>query len=121
MEQHSCSSVSLVSMLCAPLPVTVGAHTDNPIVRGSLRIWAQFRKHFGNVQALLSMPLSSNFLFKPSLVDTAFLTWARKGINSVGDLFVDGTFASFDYLVNKLSLPKTHFFRYLQVRDFVRS
>jgi len=51
------------------------------------------------------MPLSSNFLFKPSLIDTAFLTWARKGINSVGDL-VNGTFFSFDYLVN---LPKTIF------------
>lgn len=113
MEQHSCSSVSLASMLCGPLPVAVGAHTDNPIVKGSLRIWTQFRIHFGHIQALVSMPLSSNFLFKPSLIDTAFLTWARKGINSVGDLFVDGTFVSFDYLVNELILPKTHYFRYL--------
>lgn len=85
-----------------------------------MRIWTQFRKHFSHVQALVSMPLASNFLFKPSLINTAFVAWARK-INRVEDLFVEGTFAPFDYFVSEIGLPRSHFFRYLQVRDFVRA
>lgn len=85
-EQNSCPSVSLASLLCAPLPLAVGAHTKNLIVRVSLRIWTQFRKHFGHKRALVSMPLTQNVLFKPSLIDTAFCTWAEKGIRNVGDL-----------------------------------
>lgn len=121
MEQRACSPVSLASMLCAPLPLMVGAHTDNPMVKGSLRIWTQFRKHFDLVQAVVSMPLTANPLFKPSLMDAAFRLWYKKGIHCVGDLFIDGVFCSFDQLVKKYNIPMLHRFRYFQVRDFIRT
>lgn len=121
MEQQSCPSTSLSSLLCSPLPITFGVYTENPIVKASIQIWSQFRKHFGNKLGLISMPLAQNFLFKPSMIDTVFLMWARKGIKNVGDLFFDGSFATFEQLSTKFDLPKSHFFRYLQARDFVRS
>ena len=37
------------------------------------------------------------------------------------DLFKDGHFVSFSQLSEGYHIPKTHFFRYLQVRDYVRS
>lgn len=37
------------------------------------------------------------------------------------DLYVDGLFASFQQLVNRFSLPKRHFFTYLQVQYFVHN
>lgn len=58
MEQQACLPVPLASMLCGPLPLAVGSHTDNPIVRGTLRIWTQFRKHLRKLQCqCLLMPI----------------------------------------------------------------
>ena len=121
MEQQACSPVSLVSVLCGPLPIAVCTHTENPIVRGTLRIWTQLRKHFGITQALVSMPFTANPLFKPSLLDTVFQTWFGKGLHCVGDLFINGTFGSFEQLMRKHNLVKSHFFRYLQIRNFTRT
>lgn len=39
---------------------------------------------------------------------------------TIGDLYLDRTFATFTQLKIKYSLPDSHFFRYLQVRDFIR-
>ena len=36
------------------------------------------------------------------------------------DLYIDNTFASFEQLSQKFGLTGIHFFRYLQIRDFVR-
>ena len=121
MEKRACAPVSLASMLCAPLPLVVGAYTDNPIVRGSLRVWTQFHKHFDLTHAIVSMPLTSNPLFKPSLMDAAFQLWYKKGIHCVGDLFIDGVLCSFDQLAKKYNLPILHRFKYFQVRDFIRT
>lgn len=118
MEQQACSPVSLASMLCGPLPLAVAAHTDNTIVRGTLRIWTQFHKHFGLAQALVSMPFIANPLFRPSLLDAAFQTWFGKGLHCVGDLFINGLFGSFDQFLKVYNLTKSHFFRYLQIRNF---
>ena len=120
MEQHSARPVSLASLVCAPLPLSKKRLTNNPIVSGSLRIWAQFRVHFKYKQALITLPLTSNALFTPSLIDAAFEVWAGKGCKRVKDLFEGGVFMSFEQLVDAYGLPRSHFFRYLQVRDFVK-
>lgn len=121
MEQHARSPASLAVILCSPLPLLVGAHKDDPLVKSTLCIWTQFRKHFALAWASVSMPFTPNSLFKPSLTDTAFQIWTGKGIYCVGDLFIDGLFGSFDQLVKDYNLPKSHFFRYLQVRDFTQT
>ncbi|KAF3853972.1 hypothetical protein F7725_014660 [Dissostichus mawsoni] len=51
-------------------------------------------------------PVHSNPLFTPSITDAAFSIWEINGIVS---------------LARKFNLPKSHFFRYLQVRDFIRN
>ena len=65
--------------------------------------------------------MHSNPLFTPSITDAAFSIWEINGIVSVKQLYIDRTFASFDQLARKLNLLKSHFFRYLQVRDFIRN
>ena len=66
------------------------------------------------------MPLTDNHLFPSSRTDAAFKTWHSKGLVFFSDLFLDGTFASFEALQQDHELPKEHFFRYLQVRSFAR-
>lgn len=101
MEQFACNPVSLPSMLCAPLPLSKKSQTVNPIVNGSLRIWSQFRSHFKHKQALTLLPIVSNGLFPPSLVDSAFQIWFRKGLWCIRDLFQNNNFISFEHIVRE--------------------
>lgn len=80
MERYASSPVSLRSLVCAPLPLSKHLYTNNPVVHGSIKIWAQFRAHFKNRKALLSAPVYGNHLFSPALGGTAFREWYRAGV-----------------------------------------
>lgn len=54
-------------------------------------------------------------------MDEAFDRWKELGLYTIGDLYIQGTFASFQQLQEKFGLLKTYFFRYLQIRHFVRT
>lgn len=45
--------------------------------------------------------------------------WATRGICKVMDLHKEGKLVSFEELTNKYDIPRTHFFKYLQLRSFV--
>ena len=98
MEQHSCNPISLLSLICAPLPFSRPLFTNNPVVSGSLKIWSQFRVHINNRQALPSAPIMANALFPPLLIDSAFQIWTRRGVGCVKDLFKNKIFVSFEQL-----------------------
>uniref|UniRef100_A0A8C7R9H5 Reverse transcriptase domain-containing protein n=1 Tax=Oncorhynchus mykiss TaxID=8022 RepID=A0A8C7R9H5_ONCMY len=121
MESESCKPAALSSVLCSSLPVSLGKRCANPIVKQSLKIWNQFRLAFSLRGFSLSGPINQNILFPPSLNDGAFGIWHSLGLSSLAQLFFDGTFASFSQLQEKFNLPQSHFFRYLQTRNFVRA
>lgn len=120
MELESSLPLSPVSILSSSLPSNLSLQHLGPVIRNSLKIWLQFRKHFHFNQPITLLPLVRNHLFPPSQADTAFETWHRNGLVFFKDLFVDGTFASFDLLQKNNNIPKSHFFRYLQVCSFVK-
>ena len=86
-----------------------------------LNIWSQLKRHLGLQSISLLSPVHSNPLFTPSINDQAFAAWRDLGVVSVKDLYIEGIFASFDQLVGVFKLQRSHFFRYLQVRDFARN
>jgi len=77
-------------------------------------------RHFGLHNTPLLSPNHSNPLFNPSILDCAYASWRDHGLISFADLYIDGVFASFDQLTSQFNILKSHFFRYLQIRDFVR-
>ena len=119
-EQHTSSPVSLGSLICAQLPLSKRQRTNNPVIQGSLRIWSQFRTHFKLKNAFVTSPIRANCNFAPSLTDPSFQQWHRKGLKSVKDLFKDGHFLSFEQMRRDFDIPQSDFFKYLQVRSFVR-
>lgn len=121
MEALSCKPTSLKALLYSPLGLSLSPYTKNVCVKTSLRIWNQFRKHFNLQVPSIFSPLTSNPLFPPSLIDGAWSVWSGLGIRTIKDLYIDGSFASFQQLSKKYSLPTPHFFRYLQIRSLVRS
>ena len=118
-ESSSCRPVSLSALAHSPIGNSSSKYTKNIIVKASLRIWNQFKRHFGFQTLSLLAPISPNHIFPPSLIDNAFEIWSNKGIKAFKDLYIDNTFASFQQLAQKFSLPNHHFFRYLQVRNFI--
>uniref|UniRef100_A0A1A8LYQ6 Reverse transcriptase domain-containing protein n=2 Tax=Nothobranchius pienaari TaxID=704102 RepID=A0A1A8LYQ6_9TELE len=121
MERYVASPVSLRSLVCAPLPLSKHLYTNNPVISNSLKIWTQFRLHFGNRNALLAAPIYGNHLFSPALGGTAFREWHRAGVECVKHLFKNGIFMSAAQLEKDYGISsKTNYFRYLQVRDFVK-
>ena len=43
-----------------------------------------------------------------------------QGLVTLKDLYINKQFVTFAQLKKKFSLPTTHFFRYLQIRNYVR-
>ncbi|KAF3834483.1 hypothetical protein F7725_025687, partial [Dissostichus mawsoni] len=95
--------------------------TNNPVIQGSLKIWTQFRIHFKHKQALIASPILANVNFSPSLTDPSFRLWHGRGIRCVKDLFKNGHFISFEQLKKDFNIPQSCFFRYLQIRSYVRT
>lgn len=119
MERASCGAVSLPALAHSPIKCPATTYTKNVVVRTSLKVWNQFRRCFCLQTYSILAPITANHIFPPSLMDHAFDAWSNQGIRSFKDLYIDNIFISFEKLSEKFSLPKRHFFRYLQVRSFV--
>lgn len=60
------SKHSLHSLLTTRLPLKLHDISQNPVVSHSLKIWTQFRKHFGLDEPSTLVPVFKNNLFPPS-------------------------------------------------------
>ncbi len=94
MEQASCNPVSLTSMLCTPLLLSKKS-LMNPTVINTLKIWSHLRSYFKYKQILPLLPITANALFPPSLLDSTFQLWFRKGLRCIRDLYQDNNFILF--------------------------
>lgn len=121
MERNSAKPVSLAALLYSPIQSAIKKYSRNSIVKMSLKIVFQLRRHLGLQIYSHNAPLIANHGFIPSITDKAFLVWSSHGVNTFKDLYIDNIFASFQQLCEKYSIPKQHFFRYLQLRSFAHS
>lgn len=76
MELDSTQGICLASFLGSSLPLSIDNFTSNPIIRHSLRVWAQLRRHFNLNNFSLQSPIVSNHLFLPQL----WTTCSRSGL-----------------------------------------
>lgn len=120
MEADSCS-ISLQALVCSTLPLPISNFTSNPIVLNTLKIWIQIWRRHGWCALPQSTPLCNNHLFVPAKIDPRFTALGKKGLRTLGDLYIDGIFASFNQLCSTYNLCNTDFFRFFQLRDFARS
>ena len=93
----------------------------NPIEVNTLKIWTQIRKWFGWLSPPQTTPLCNNHLFGPARIDSRFAALGKRGLRCLGDLYIDGQFASFNQLCSAFGLYNTDFFRFFQLRDFAQT
>ncbi|XP_028251617.1 uncharacterized protein LOC114427641 [Parambassis ranga] len=92
------------------------------VLRNSLRILRRIKVANKIPKDSIYIPICQNPFFKPGQLDVTCTIWKRKGIITLADLYIDTLidFASFAQLCNKYNIPNSHFFRYLQVRHYVK-
>lgn len=87
----------------------------------TVKAWQIVQKLEGRSQLTsLFIPLCDNPLFPPGTTDPGFQVWTTKGIFVLSDLMDGPSMLSFDQMVDKYDIQRWDFFRYLQVRDYVR-
>lgn len=119
-EMSDVKNSSLPALLFSTPRPPATVKMDNMIIFNCLKIWQQIRKDCRLPGTSIHAPVYRNHAFSPSLSDGSFNSWRLKGVVTLKDLYVNKKFATFAQLQNKFSLPATHFFRYLQIRNYVR-
>lgn len=67
-------------------------------------------------------PLWGNNKLPPRRNDGGFKIWADKGLAMMKDVHGrDGRILSFEQMVSKCNIPHKHFYKYVQLRNFIRS
>lgn len=54
------------------------------------------------------------------MADGTFKIWKKKCLKRFDDLYIDNHFTSFSQLTEAFGIAKTHFFRFLQVRNYIQ-
>lgn len=96
-----------------PPPISKKSRNNqNPFMRNTILIWQRISKYFRLRSLSFTLLISANPSFIPSVTDWAFERRKELGVYNVGDLFIQGTFASFQQNEVKYELPKTDFFNF---------
>lgn len=93
----------------------------NLVVSQSMKIWLQIRKYFKWHDRSTLAPIIHNHEVTPSFCNNSFSLWVIKGIHSIQILYIQGIFASFDQLREKYAIANSEFFKYLQIRSFIKT
>lgn len=95
---------------------------DNIIVQTTIKAWQDIRKLEGLEGQLSSFSLVwGNIDFSPGTTDKGFEMWDSKGIVTIGHLYEKKTLLSFDHICKRYNIPRTEFFRYLQIQSFLNN
>lgn len=121
MESGSVTKSSLPALLFTKLDDSKILKSLSFTLRNSVKILSQIRGILHLPETSAETPICFNHSFMPPWSDRTFHAWREKGLISIGDLYEEGQFMSFNLLREKFDLPHSHFFRYLQIRHYVQS
>ena len=107
--------------LNSPSKINKEVYGDNFMIKNTLKIWKQIRSHTTAPNTYYDSQSFSKSFFCTWSKHPGFMGWNHKGIKVLSDLYLDGHFMSFEQLCTVYDIPAAHFFKYLQIRDYVRT
>lgn len=66
-------------------------------------------------------PIFDNEDLSPGRADPGFKIWSLKGLAKVSHLYRGHQMTSFQDLATNFDIPQNHFFKYLQIRNLIKS
>ena len=121
MEYEDCLPLSVGAIVLSPTAVPKTLYNNNPLIHSTIKVYKQMVKNFKLKPLSLCTPIAANPSFPPSCTDGAFNIWREAGLLSINELYSNNTFMTFKQLQDKYNIPSSHFYRYLQIRNYVRS
>jgi len=122
MEALSTRGLALDSYLYSDSLKNLKKNTLNPFVRNTLMVWHEAHNAGGDNPPLSCFaPIWGNTEFKPGAKDVGFKQWSHKGIRRIIDLYIGYTLMSFNEIKERFNIPQSHFFKYLQLGNFIHS
>lgn len=93
---------------------------DNPVTLNTLKAWWSVCRIEGRLKfTSVFTPIVNNPDFQPGMCDIGFKRWGENGIHRLKDLLAANVVITFDQVIEKYSIPRHDFFRYLQIRNFI--
>lgn len=95
----------------------------NPIVKNMIVVWLQVKKYLRETSSLsVFSPIWRNDFFPPGKADGGFKIWETKGLRKTGDLYnSQKVLMTSEEIHDRFNIPRNHFFKYLQLRRFIRT
>ena len=115
--------------LCTQAQLAALPFSGSKINSDALGVWSRFTiKIWKEVQKEFKLPLSSSSVssigcmgnFVPSRLDAGFQGWSLLGLRYIHQLFSSNQLKSFEQLREEFNLPRTDFYRYLQLRHYLQ-
>lgn len=109
MEGSACQQTSLSGFMGAALLALGHRPTNNLVANDALRVWVQFRRNMWLQEKIpvTVSPIAFIYLLHQC---SSVQHWHGAELHCFQDLFVENTFASFQQVSEKFSLPNSHFF-----------
>uniref|UniRef100_A0A3Q2FFW2 Reverse transcriptase n=1 Tax=Cyprinodon variegatus TaxID=28743 RepID=A0A3Q2FFW2_CYPVA len=88
--------------------------------KNTLKVWNSIQSAF-KLSKQISLLSNIGFIktFTPNNLDSRFKNWSNYGLSHIHQLIKEGNFKTFEQMKSEFGLPKTDFYRYLQLRTFV--
>uniref|UniRef100_A0A3P9KVM4 Reverse transcriptase domain-containing protein n=1 Tax=Oryzias latipes TaxID=8090 RepID=A0A3P9KVM4_ORYLA len=94
----------------------------NNLILCTQRVWSTVRKNIGApLTTSRALKISKIADFLPNKIDPGFSDWGKKGLLTIHQLFDGDILKSFKQLQDKYGIDSKDFYRYLQIRDYLRS
>uniref|UniRef100_A0A3B3IB68 Reverse transcriptase domain-containing protein n=1 Tax=Oryzias latipes TaxID=8090 RepID=A0A3B3IB68_ORYLA len=106
------------------LEANLNKKTNNPMVKNMINVWYSVKKAIKEQNTLSQLsPIWANQQFTAGKADAVFKQWAMKGLEKIQDLYPDNSsdMMSFEMLQSKYYINRKHFYKYLQLRNFIRT
>jgi len=120
-EQYEMKSVALKDIPFIGTKKCLTALTNNSIILNTFAVWQESHSLLNtNISFLRRAPLWGNPNLSRHIADSVLRAWREREIHTVADLYINDTFANFQQLNEKFKLPKESFFKFLQIRDWIK-
>uniref|UniRef100_A0AAX7UZI2 Reverse transcriptase zinc-binding domain-containing protein n=1 Tax=Astatotilapia calliptera TaxID=8154 RepID=A0AAX7UZI2_ASTCA len=120
-EQYEVNPISLKDVPFLGTKKCLSKLTNNSIILNTFRAWQESHSLLKiNISFLRRTPLWGNPDLSHHISDSILRGWKDRNIRTVADLYNNDTFIDFQQLKEKFKLPDQNFFKFLQIRDWIK-
>ena len=122
MEQNSCKNIPIESLPFLSEVILKRLKVGNVWIRGKMKVWSMVCKKLKLSNSICrATRISTNSDFLPSMMDAGYNSWTHQGFKYIAQMFRGQTLKSFQQLEQEFNLPAHDFYKFLQLRHYLKT